>query len=354
MGKPSVYLDQNILDLLLKKASNEILNYISSNWVVYCSHVTLSEIYKAGANSSSLNHLESFLSILDRLNAKFIFQTMDFSNNQGYFIELSVSAHEAYAKYTEEILSFENILPNTLKFGMINYSHINSPNEWVDAQVGELIRLFIFINDGKIILEEELEKGTYSDIEKANIKKFILSIEIQLEQLLEQLPSTESGLRNFAHELSQLDVEKGLSKIIRQEYKINYDNLNKIEGHGAFEKIVLYIKSQNLINSETLKEFLVNIDNESKPIHQRIMFAYDFLNLIGYKVDKSLHKENRYLGAMKDCEHVGLASLCDWFISNDQRLNAKAKIIYEYLGVPTHVYSFDELTDNSFRLKLIT
>lgn len=353
MGKPTVYLDQNILDMLLKKASDGVLNYISDNWIVYCSHVTLSEIHKAGTNSSNFDYLDRFLNILNRINAKFIFQTMDFDNNLEHFVELHVNAHEAYAKYTEDILPFETILPNMLKFGMINYRHIDNPDKWVDSYISELKVLFGFINTCKNLLVE-LEKDTYLNYEKAEIQNFILKSEMQLKKLMEQLPSTESGLRDFAHELKQLNVEKGLSKIFRQGYQINHDNINKIEGRDTFKKILLYIKSQNLINEDMIKEFLANIDDESKPIHQRIMSAYDFLNLIGYKVDKSLHKENRYLGTLNDCQHTGLASLCDWFISNDQRLVSKAKTIYEYLGVLTHVYTFENITDDSFQLKCIT
>ncbi|USZ15068.1 hypothetical protein NGM44_01315 [Moraxella sp. FZFQ2102] len=70
-------------------------------------------------------------------------------------------------------------------------------------------------------------------------------------------------------------------------------------------------------------------------------------------MDKSLHKENKFLSAQKDSEHVGFASLCDWFISNDQRLIHKTKVIYEYFGINTNIFSLGDLNDHSFKLKII-
>lgn len=353
MDKPSVYLDQNILDCLLKEASDQLMDYLSQNWIICYSPTTLSEIHKAGSNSNNSRYLHDFLDLLDKLSAKFLTNTLELDGTRQHFMRWNVNSYEAYIKYIEDILPFENMLINTLKIGMVNYSQIDTPSKQVEGQINELFLLLKYIGNCQDILRMGLEKEIYSKHEKALFGKFVSDSEKHLEELLKQVPVVKSGLERFYQELYLMGAEKGISQQLRKECQINHDNLNKIEGKNTFERIIDYIQSLSDINGDLLQVFLNNINDESRQIFERIMLAYDFLNLIGYKVDKSLHKENKFLSAQKDSEHVGFASLCDWFISNDQRLIHKTKVIYEYFGINTNIFSLGDLNDHSFKLKII-
>lgn len=69
-------------------------------------------------------------------------------------------------------------------------------------------------------------------------------------------------------------------------------------------------------------------------LNHLVYSLYDVLNLLGYRKD---NKEKTIKSSIHDIEHIGYASICDIFVSNDTKLNARVKEIYKFLNIKTKV-----------------
>ena len=69
-------------------------------------------------------------------------------------------------------------------------------------------------------------------------------------------------------------------------------------------------------------------------IEMKIKRLYYMLDLMGYKSEK-IHKS--FANIDTDAQHIAMASLCDYLISNDSKLRGKAKAIYSQCNCVTKV-----------------
>lgn len=69
-------------------------------------------------------------------------------------------------------------------------------------------------------------------------------------------------------------------------------------------------------------------------IEMKIKLLYYMLDLMGYKSEK-IHKS--FANIDTDAQHIAMASLCDYLISNDSKLRGKAKAIYSQCNCVTKV-----------------
>ena len=125
--------------------------------------------------------------------------------------------------------------------------------------------------------------------------------------------------------------------------KINPKDLSQISKANSPEMVLPLIDSiisrdqQTTYNIDALfKQYSasVNVDIVSK-----VRQVYYFLDLLGYKKEKG----KKSLANMDtDAQHIALAALCDYLISDDDRMREKAKVIYGYTHCATIVMSPQE------------
>lgn len=78
-------------------------------------------------------------------------------------------------------------------------------------------------------------------------------------------------------------------------------------------------------------------ENAARPTFMGIIACHIALNIVGYKTDKGISKRQGLQRALSDGRHLAYGAFCDCLISEDRRLFEKAKAIYRYRGIGTHV-----------------
>ena len=122
-----------------------------------------------------------------------------------------------------------------------------------------------------------------------------------------------------------------LYRIVQLLVKATIDQkvLSRISRENSPEKVIPLINgyisndSSNSNNIETLLNSVntsVNID-----IASRVRQTYYFIDLLGYKKED---KRKSLANIDTDAQHIAMASLCDYLISDDGRMRDKAKVIY--------------------------
>lgn len=76
---------------------------------------------------------------------------------------------------------------------------------------------------------------------------------------------------------------------------------------------------------------------ENYPQSTSVSACHLILNMIGFNPDKGLVKRDKIQNIISDGQHLGLASLCDSFITTDMRLYKKAEAIFKYRNIPTEL-----------------
>ena len=107
--------------------------------------------------------------------------------------------------------------------------------------------------------------------------------------------------------------------------KLPKDVIRLIDGYVSKETNGLY-SVDTLLN-----KFCRSTDAD---LVSRIRIRYYFLDLIGYKKEKN----NKSLANIDaDAQHIAFASICDYLISDDDRMRDKAKVIYGMENCSTKV-----------------
>lgn len=343
--KPAMYLDQNILDKLLKKATNEHLLSISSRWQIVYSEFTLGEIYKAVNNSKRESVKDDFLSLLTSLNAKFFCLPDVYINQKADAVSLSLTPREAYDLYLENRHSDKNLINLSNKQLLAIYDGIRDYDEFEMSLIQSMSDLKQDLYYGLETLNNELNTCS-SNEEKTYIQGVIDSYNWELKNLESQFPDFEKNVKFTNDKFKEANQKLAINKSLRQTYNINIDNLKKIEGRNALIKIFEYLDKSKPYDLPSLgKEWYKIITDESLRVFARIGLIYDFLNLIGYYPDESLNKENRFFSSLADKNHAMSTCFCDIFVSNDTRFTKKVKVAFEHFNIATRIYSLEIYPD---------
>ena len=150
------------------------------------------------------------------------------------------------------------------------------------------------------------------------------------------MPDFEKNVKNNADHLKQINTETDAHLAYRKELEINIDEINKIQSPDVLKKLWETLKKSNVsLNEIQLDDFLQirNLIHNFEKIHA----IYTNLNLIGFRPEKKVKNQKKFVSAQSDISHVAYASYCDYFITNDERLADKARAIYEYLQIPTEI-----------------
>jgi len=73
------------------------------------------------------------------------------------------------------------------------------------------------------------------------------------------------------------------------------------------------------------------------PLYLGIIGCYSTLNFIGYRTDRNIASEDAVANIISDAVHIAHGAFCDGLMSEDRRLCLKARAIYKFKNINTHV-----------------
>jgi len=127
---------------------------------------------------------------------------------------------------------------------------------------------------------------------------------------------------------------------------INQKVQSRISKENSPEKVIPLISdyiSKESYASNSVETLLNNLNaSENVDIALRVRKAYYFLDLLGYKKEE---KSKSLANIDTDAQHIAMASLCDYLISDDSRMRDKAKVIYGQEKCATKVMGPHEFMD---------
>ena len=323
-GKPTVYLDQNILDLFTKHGLGEFGKNLIADYQVVYSDETLKEIKR------SIGFEDKFLNVLKDLNASYLKLVVEQPNfvitdNATITNRDPFEVYEEYCQNTSDGVDIEHAMQQWLfKFsgGRKGDSIADIHNEQMVA-FSELMKS---ITDNS----EDLSKDIQSQLAvytEAMISQYKSALEETERMVVKDIPDDRNwdGIKDF-----------------RSHIGIGPKQLNNIEPPNTLTKIW-----EQLRNSTPYNKNSMDIDDffqlKKNPIypeqpyykHQKVTGIYNMLNTLGYYPDSKVHKERRFIAAMSDNSHASIASFCHILLSNDENFIKKVNAAYEYLEIPT-------------------
>lgn len=337
-GKPLAYLDQNILDLFLKKInrSHEIYSYFNENFQVVYSDITLSEIYKAFLNSKEEdkeNTVEKYLNVLEWLNANHI--RIAYNKNLD-FLDSCVISEAPVREW------FQNYVENKTEWGFWDHHIYNQflLSYQKNKNVDEIKREALFA------YEKNLEVMKKAKDELKNYPQLRYKAEAMHEQIYNQKEIYEQVIESMLSAIMQNAEQDKMSEIFRNEMGISSKQLNNINMPHAVEKIWNLYKDKEGYKNFTIDDFWnINLLEKNKGRkfykYEKINLLYNMMNFIGFYSDTKLDQVNGVQRSMSDFTHAQIASFCHFFFTNDKNLIKKIDAIYEYLDVPTRLACID-------------
>jgi len=92
------------------------------------------------------------------------------------------------------------------------------------------------------------------------------------------------------------------------------------------------------LNSNLYFDLRTLIDCMGLHLHAQIYSIFNMLDMIGYWKDEKTIRSN--MARVYDSSHAYFAAGCDYFVSNDKRCRAKAKVAYHLKDIKTEVISW--------------
>ena len=329
-GKPTAYLDHNILDLLVKNPSLAFGAELKEKFQVLYSDENLKEIKRTGENGSS------YLKLFEELGAMYLklVLTPKFEvTGDATITELNpFVAFDNYCENIEPI--YENIEKSMSQSLLKFYGGRNDANfdDINNGQIDAFDDLMTHLQDlGKELSETEAN----SDI-RAQISAYTTDMKKKHDVALAQ----------SANELRKhVDDENNYSgvKNYRDHTGIGPMQLNNIEPPNVIEKIW---EAHSELDGYKGHDFSIEqfYGISLSPIYNREMFffekitsTYNVLNVVGYHPDSKMKKERRFTAAMSDAGHASIGSFADYVFSRDLAFVKKTRACYEFLNTKSQV-----------------
>ena len=319
LKRPAIYLDQNILDLLVKAKSDTLQKLICNHGHIIYSDETLAEIYRCGS------YAPKFLDLLVKLKARYLQLITDDKGRQ-----VGLSAQVIDVSIVEKYQEFEQ-------------RELNSNN---DSQ---------HISDMMFKMFGGLSDESFSDIairQFADLKETLLEIEIDSDSSTAEIEMAamarsilDGASDDFAHALPDNDEQLQVTAM-RESLGIGPKELNNIVGPNVIEKI--FAKAQetspheviDIASMMSIKEDPAEPGRELLP-QEKVRNIYMFLNLIGFFPDTKMNKERGFRRASSDVEHACVAPFANILLSGDYAFVRKCAAAFEYLEIPTGIMHFD-------------
>ncbi|AAV82426.1 hypothetical protein [Idiomarina loihiensis] len=323
-GKPTVYLDQNVLDFFTKQGLGEFGQMLLEDYQVVYSDETLKEIRR------SKGFEENFLNVLKDLKAyhlKLIVEQPNFTITDNATI-CKRDPYDIYKQYCESCddgLDIEYAMQQSL-FKFSGGRKGESLNDIHNEQVAAFSELMDSLMDISDELPEEIQK----------------QLQVYGEEMTSQYKATLAKTENMMLESIEDDRNWDGIKDFRLALGIGPMQLNNIDPPDVLVKIwdklrALPAYSQANMDIEDFFQLKKHPIYPEQPYfkHQKVTVIYNMLNTLGYYPDSKVHKERRFIAAVSDNSHASIASFCNFLVSNDEYFIKKVNAAYEYLEVPT-------------------
>lgn len=347
--KLAMYLDQNALDMLIKKGTDAHLFALKESFNIVYSDGTLREIYKAGHNASDINASLKFTKALTNLGAVY-FQLPDISlNTDDRPYECTDAPNDVFLRFLNEVVPFDRFTQPFEKMGLALYNGVKDYDCFGNDQITAMYNLRNFLHENLELLEAELLECGNERIEN-HLQTAIDEYRKQIYELDSQLDEFQENVKYGIDSFKEANQINSIHKTFQKAYNINIDNLKKIEGDNALNRIFDYIDQVKPKNTPSLREVHQIIFDDNERIFNKIPHIYSLLNLVGYYSDENLNKEKRFLSSTLDSHHAQLGCFCDIFVTHDQKFAKKMKVIYEHFNIGTQIYDIDIL-ENRISLK---
>ena len=330
-GKPTVYLDHNILDIFVKNKMNGLFHQLKEKFQVVYSDENLREIKRSGGDYS-----KEFLDVLHSLNAyklKLEMGLPDFkTTGEGEIIE--VTPYTAFDSYVNSGADEHPLAKTSLSLSYKLCGGIGS--DTFDEIKNNMIVAFDYTTD---ILKEL--PYLYSTSKYVELKELFRKLNDELFSTLK---------KNYGEGGDEISSVK-----IRDVLGVGPVQLNNIYSPGVLEQILEIIKDKVLCYASIESvDHLFNI--KENPIYpdrkhynfEKINAIYNILNTIGYYPDKGAYKTmRRFTSASSDMGHASMASFTRILFSRDENCIKKAQAAYEYLAINTNIVNPDNVPINN-------
>lgn len=330
-GQPLAYLDQNILDLLVKRFDHEheIYSYFKEHFQVVYSDTTLGEIYKAFLNSNNEENIEKYLNVLEWLDANHI--RIAYNGNLEFLdkcVISTISIQEWFQRYVEnkkEWGFWDQHIYNQL---LLNYQKGKNIDE---------IKCEALLAYGKNLKKMEKAKNELKDYPQFRDKS-----EAMYKHINDQKNKYEEAIDSMLSKILEHAENDKVTEVFRNEIGVFPKHLNNIEMPNVVLKIWNLYKDKEAYKNFGIDDFwnFKNIESmkERKLYnYEKINIMYNMMNFIGFHQDTKLDQINGAQRAMSDFTHAQIASFCHFFFTHDKNLKRKIEAIYEYLDIPTRI-----------------
>lgn len=326
-SKKTAYFDHNILNHVLRYPVASVFEEMASKYQVVYSDETLREIKRSVGGEQDL------LNVLVSLKAMHVKIYLD--ENFEHTGEAVLSESNPYAAY--ERVCFED-------------QFVEKLNSAAQASLRK------FYGDKGLLECDELEDRSGLEFKKvlADLVDAVSNSTPNDSQYTERfeafaarfLMDMVTAQRHTADMMGRYrgDGVAPVVKNYRDSVGIGPRELNNIAPPNAIEKIWKLHKNLDGYRGMgySVEDFL-GVSYISKGLNglvtdfQKVISAYNVLNVIGYHNDSGLKHERRFISSMSDANHVAYASFTDFIYSSDDGLLTKAAAIFEFLNLKTRV-----------------
>ena len=321
-GKPTVYLDHNILDKFVNNKMQDLFNQLKEEYRVVYSLDNLKEILRSGED-----YHQKFLDVLILLDACYL-----------------------------ELIT----MPPSLKAtGRASITKIDIYEKFDDYK-----NRVVMLKDAADLMNEQIYailSGKNSDIvEKANDNNgyimtnkidSIVAIENAFDIFDENYPhliSTSKETREMVKGLLDKENEEELKKYTADkniDSEISAQELCNIPPENALYEIWELYKNKGPrhdIDEFFGSKFTSSDPNKEYHEFEKISNIYDALNVLGYYRDEGVYKKmKRFTSASSDTGHAAMASFTSMLFSYDKNFIIKTDIAYKYLNICTKIVNPD-------------
>lgn len=319
-GKPTAYLDQNILDMMRKYGVKGFVDAFLKDCQVIYSDETLKEIKRSGDR-----HVE-FLDVLRSLDAyhiKIILEQPGFKITDDAFISYR-GVDEIYQEFCENDPEYGSFL-NTMNQFMFKFSGGRKGDSI--SQIHDEQRIAF---DGLLDNMKSKTAQLASEYPELNTQIDTIARE-QSSQFDEALSKTESLILDDIPD----DTQWSGITTFRTEVDLGPVELNNITEPDVLQKIWERYRIHPAYKNIDIEQFFgINI-NPDQPLYrfQKVVSIYSILNTIGYHPDSKVHKEKRFIAAQSDMQHASMGLFCNFLLSADTAFIKKVRATYEYLDI---------------------
>ncbi|NMD50809.1 hypothetical protein HG547_04075 [Shewanella sp. DNRA4] len=329
-GKPTAYLDHNILDLLVKNPTLSFKEDLRKKYQILYSDENLKEIKRSGENGSQ------FLDVLDYLEAmhlKFaLTPRFECTGDAMISITKPVDAYRNYCQNIEPV--YEQLEKSTSQSLLKFYGGRNGDtfDDIKNEQIGAFDNLLSHIKT--LVNVDEIQKFS------PDINKHVSAYTSELKRSYnEALNQSSQALRKYVSDESNYS---GVNDY-REKTGIGPVQLNNIEPPNVLEKIWIAHKDVDGYAglNFTIEQFygisFNPIYNREMYLFEKITSIYNVLNIVGYYPDSKMKKAERFTAAMSDAGHASIGSFADFVFSRDIAFVKKTRAAYEFLQAKAQV-----------------